>query len=198
MICEEIAPTDCVNRPFPNLLLFKFLYFAYILENLSTVFLITHKINFQNFKPLFPVILRISDLECHGQAPLKIVFVKFGDFFMKFRKLKSLHLENKKLDRHKNLVFSLHSHSLFYEFPIDVIRLEFGKLFSWIQIKRVVKSSRSSVFFKIVVLKDTHREKGPSNKTPALTKSINMGIWVVGTINQPFQGGSYWNKIFKK
>ena len=47
------------------------------------------------------------------------------------------------------------------------------------------------MFFKIVVLKDTHREKGPSNKTPALAKSINMGIWVVGTINQPFQGGSY-------
>ena len=52
--------------------------FAYILENLSTVCLITHKINFQNFKPLFPVILRIFDLECHGQAPLKIAFVKFG------------------------------------------------------------------------------------------------------------------------
>ena len=27
--------------------------------------------------------------------------------------------------------------------------------------------------------KDTHREKAPSNKTPALTKS--MSIWVVGT-----------------
>ena len=67
-----------------------------------------HKIDFKNFKPLFPVILRIFDLECHGQAPLKIAFVKFGDVFMKFRKIKSLHLENKKLDRPKNLVFSLH------------------------------------------------------------------------------------------
>ena len=28
---------------------------------------------------------------------------------------------------------------------------------------------------------DTHREKAPSNKTPALAKSTNMGIWVVGT-----------------
>ena len=31
------------------------------------------------------------------------------------------------------------------------------------------------------VLKDTHREKAPSNKTPEPTKSTNMGIWVVGT-----------------
>ena len=29
--------------------------------------------------------------------------------------------------------------------------------------------------------RDTHREKEPSNKTTALTKSKNMGIWVVGT-----------------
>ena len=35
-------------------------------------------------------------------------------------------------------------------------------------------------------LKDTHRGKVPSNKTPALTKSRNMGIWVVGTPNQLF------------
>ena len=30
----------------------------------------------------------------------------------------------------------------------------------------------NTIFF----LKDTHREKAPSNKTPALTKSTNMGI----------------------
>ena len=34
--------------------------------------------------------------------------------------------------------------------------------------------------------KDTHREKAPSKKTPALTKSTNMGICVVGTTNQLF------------
>ena len=33
-------------------------------------------------------------------------------------------------------------------------------------------------------LKDTHREKAPSNKTQAVTKSMNMGIWVVDTSNQ--------------
>ena len=32
-------------------------------------------------------------------------------------------------------------------------------------------------------LKDTHKEKVPSNKTPPLTKSTNMGIWVVNTTN---------------
>ena len=35
-------------------------------------------------------------------------------------------------------------------------------------------------------LKDTHREKAPSNETPALTKSMNMDIWVAGTSNQLF------------
>ena len=40
------------------------------------------------------------------------------------------------------------------------------------------------------LVKDTHREKAPSNKTPALTKSRNMDIWVVGTSNQLFIRGS--------
>ena len=33
---------------------------------------------------------------------------------------------------------------------------------------------------------DTHREKAPSNVTPALTENRNMGIWVVRTSNQLF------------
>ena len=37
---------------------------------------------------------------------------------------------------------------------------------------------------------DTHREKAPSNKTPALKNSTNMGIWVIGTSNQFFIRGS--------
>ena len=41
------------------------------------------------------------------------------------------------------------------------------------------------MLYKICSLfKYTHREKAPSNKTPALTKSMNMDIWVVGTSNQ--------------
>ena len=33
-------------------------------------------------------------------------------------------------------------------------------------------------------------EKAPSNKIPVLTKSTNMGIWVVGTANQLIIRGS--------
>ena len=33
-------------------------------------------------------------------------------------------------------------------------------------------------------------EKAPANKTPALTKSTNMHIWMVGTSNQLFTRGS--------
>ena len=39
-------------------------------------------------------------------------------------------------------------------------------------------------FHLIFKLKDIHREKSPSNKTPALTKSMSTDIWVVGTLNQ--------------
>ena len=39
-------------------------------------------------------------------------------------------------------------------------------------------------------LKDTHREKGLSKKTPALTKSTNKDTWVVGTSNKLFIRGS--------
>ena len=35
-------------------------------------------------------------------------------------------------------------------------------------------------------VKDTHSEKGLSNETPTLTKSMNVEIWVVGTSNQLF------------
>ena len=39
-------------------------------------------------------------------------------------------------------------------------------------------------------IKFTYRENAPSNKTPALTKSTNMDIWVVGISNQLFIRGS--------
>ena len=39
-------------------------------------------------------------------------------------------------------------------------------------------------------IKDTHREKTPSNKTPPLRKSTNMEVWAVGTLNQLFIRGS--------
>ena len=54
-----------------------------------------------NFKAIFPVILRFFDLECHGQSSLKAALVIFGVVLKKFRKLKSVHRENKRLDVHK-------------------------------------------------------------------------------------------------
>ena len=41
-----------------------------------------------------------------------------------------------------------------------------------------------------MILKNTHKEKALSNKTQALTKSMNMNIWVVGKSNQLFKRGS--------
>ena len=55
----------------------------------------------QNFKSLFPLIWQIFDLECDGQTCLKVVFVKFAQIFMKFKKLESLHMKNKKLHHQK-------------------------------------------------------------------------------------------------
>ena len=49
---------------------------------------------------------------------------------------------------------------------------------------------------KIFLLKDTHREKAPSNETQAL--SMNMNILVVGTLNQLFIRGSYTEVKFRK
>ena len=40
------------------------------------------------------------------------------------------------------------------------------------------------------MLKNTHREKAPSNKTSVLTRSVNMDIWDVGISDQFFLRGS--------
>ena len=41
------------------------------------------------------------------------------------------------------------------------------------------------------MFKDTHRENTLSNKNQALMKSMNMDIWVIDTLNQLFNRGSY-------
>ena len=87
------------NRPFPNLLFYQILLFR--------LHLTTHVNNFgyspskkyvKNLKLIFPVILRVFDLEYHGQTSVKVELVMFRLVFMKFRKLRSLYRENKKLD----------------------------------------------------------------------------------------------------
>ena len=43
----------------------------------------------------------------------------------------------------------------------------------------------------MVTFKDIHKEKAPSNETlKALTKSLDMDIWIVDTSNQIFITGS--------
>ena len=102
MICEEIVPTDCGNQLFLNLTLFQiFLFRLYSRESVNNLPNYPQIISFQNFKPLVPLILQIFDLERHGETSLKVAFVKFAYVFMKFRKLESLHMENKKLHHHK-------------------------------------------------------------------------------------------------
>ena len=55
------------------------------------------------------------------------------------------------------------------------------------------------VFFLVPIsLNDTHRENTLTNKTLALSKSMNMDIWVIGTLNQLFIGGSYIKIKFPK
>ena len=38
---------------------------------------------------------------------------------------------------------------------------------------------------------DNHRTNALTNKTLVLMKSMNMAIWVIGTLNQLFIRGSY-------
>ena len=78
-----------------------------------------------------------------------------------------------------------------------------------LKIQRTLKSSIYWILKHIFVslthflkspsyLKDTHRESMPSNKTQALTKSVNMENWLIGTLNQLFIWGSYIQFQFSK
>ena len=83
------------------------------------------KSTFANSQVIFLVILRIFDLECHGQTSVKVDLVTLGLVFRKFRTLRSLCRENKKLGLHKTLIFSL-----FKSFPILLASSIGQKLFS--------------------------------------------------------------------
>ena len=52
------------------------------------------------------------------------------------------------------------------------------------------KSATVLLILVEITFKVNYREKAPSNKTPALTKSMNMETCVVGTTNQVFMRGS--------
>ena len=50
----------------------------------------------------------------------------------------------------------------------------------------IVSNGYSRISFK-----DTNKEKALLNKTPTLSESMNMDIWIVVTSNQLFITGSY-------
>ena len=64
-------------------------------------------------------------------------------------------------------------------FPVDDVIIFLSNLFPNDKIGQNLNILRTERGY-------THREKAPSNKIPALTKSINMHIWVVGTSSEPF------------
>ena len=51
-------------------------------------------------------------------------------------------------------------------------------------------TNKSNVILVLYKSKDIHKGKVQSNKTPALAKSTNMGVWAVVTLNQLFTSGS--------
>ena len=52
--------------------------------------------------------------------------------------------------------------------------------------------------FISLYFKDTHIDKTPLNKTPVLRKSMNMNMWVAGSLNQLFiRGFSTETNFFK-
>ena len=65
----------------------------------------------------------------------------------------------------------------------------------WIESLVFLKKEK---ILNLLCFQDTHRENAPSNKTEALTKSMNICISVVGTLNQLFVRGSHNEKIFLK
>ena len=71
----------------------------------------------------------------------------------------------------------------------------------------MISFKRKVLFVKVIVKKhcicnnlskNTHRKNTPSNKTQAVTKSMNVDLWVFGILNQLFITGSYNQTKFSK
>lgn len=54
------------------------------------------------------------------------------------------------------------------------------------------------VFVNFANLKNIHKEIAPLNKTLALTKNMNIDIWVTGTSNQLLKGSFTETKFSRK
>ena len=59
-------------------------------------------------------------------------------------------------------------------------------------------NNKFAICSSVFTVKDTHRENTPSNKTETLTKSMNMYICAIGTLNQLLIRGSYTQTKFSK
>ena len=81
-----------INRTFPNLITFQTLLFRVYLQRF-----VNNLLTYPKITAIFAVILRVFDLQCHVQTPLKVASIIFGLVFTRFRELKNLHHENKNL-----------------------------------------------------------------------------------------------------
>ena len=68
---------------------------------------------------------------------------------------------------------------------IQIVKYFLGRELDMLNLSNCIYSIKIST---ISCFKDTHGKKA-SNKTPALTKSMNMGIWVVSASNELFIRG---------
>ena len=57
-------------------------------------------------------------------------------------------------------------------------------------VSKLRSAASDETFSSFLYFKDTHKEKASSNKTPALKKGTNMGVWTIGASNQLFIRGS--------
>ena len=125
-------------------------------------------------KPLYTSVLKKGVFEIMEELML---------YFMSVRAwVDNLHIKN----RIKNLMVIMPSY--FYKDIED-------KTWKYSVRKAILVTSQtcklhSTLYWCFHWLKDIHREKAQSNKTPAHTKSTNITIWAVGTSNQLFIEGS--------
>ena len=93
------------------------------------------KVNLQNWKPVFSVILQFFNIECHGQTSLNFKFCQVLPLFHEVKKLKTL-LRKQKPSSPKNLgIFTVSLYQgakivfeiIFLIFD-DVIESDFGKV----------------------------------------------------------------------
>ena len=99
---------------------------------------------------------------------------------------------------------NLNSRNLCFDFCFCVLQIFFSFnsfTITWTENKKQRKWCNACNLNLLTVSKihRMKREKVPSNKTPALTKSRNMGIWVVSSIRSTvYKTFLNRNKIFKK